>query len=339
MKRWQRIRKCSPDGKNDGDDCGDMALSNRRRQKGRAVNGILVLDKPAGLSSNAALQEVKRLFNASKAGHTGSLDPLATGVLPLCLGEATKISQFLLESDKEYLTTIMLGIRTDTGDSEGIEIEKSDASVVDLKEIGKVLNDFVGEISQLPPMYSALKHDGVPLYKLARQGVEVKRESRPITLHKIDLLGFQNGIIEIQVACSKGTYIRTLADDIGQKLGCGAHVTGLRRLKAGVFSAAECVSLPQLRALKETSGPGDYTALDALLLEMDLAVQHFPEVVLPRISANCVRQGQAVLVSHLPADGLVRLYEGTTFIGIGSILDDGRVAPRRIIVDHEGFTQ
>ncbi len=308
-------------------------MSNRRRQKGRAVNGILVLDKPAGMSSNAALQDVKRLFNANKAGHTGSLDPLATGVLPLCLGEATKISQFLLDSDKEYRVSIKLGVRTDTGDREGSIIESCASFEVKPEDLKDALRRFIGETDQIPPMYSALKQNGVPLYKLARQGIEVEREARQIFLHRIDLLKFENDTVELEVSCSKGTYIRTLADDLGQILGCGAHVDTLRRLKAGVFTEADCLTLPQLQEMRESSEAGDFSRLDASLLDMDRAVEHLPEVVLPQLSAGFIKQGQPVLIKHLPADGLVRLYEGRQFIGIGSILDDGRVAPRRMIVD------
>ena len=191
------------------------------RGKVRNVNGIILLDKAKGESSNYALQRIKRLFHAKKAGHTGSLDPLATGVLPLCLGEATKISQFLLDSDKRYLAKVKLGERTDSGDSEGVVIDVQRRIDVDYDALVQTLTKFEGEIKQLPPMYSALKHHGVPLYKLARKGISIKRKVRPVTIHKIGLMNFDNNIAEIDVTCSKGTYIRTLADDLGQELGCG----------------------------------------------------------------------------------------------------------------------
>lgn len=306
---------------------------NKRRQKGRAVNGILVLDKPKGLTSNAALQEVKRIFNAAKAGHTGSLDPLATGVLPLCFGEATKISQFLLDSNKRYRTTVRLGLRTDTGDSEGSVIAERDCSGIRRADIERVLKSFEGEIEQMPPMYSALKHQGVPLYKLARQGIEVERSARTIQLHRIALLNFEMPELELDIACSKGTYVRTLADDLGEALGCGAHVTVLRRLQAGAFDEADCVTLDQLKQAREGAEPEDYSPVDCHLIDMDRAVEDFPEVSLPESTAKFIKQGQPVLVRHLPDEGYVRLYEGSRFIGIGSILEDGRVAPRRMIVD------
>ena len=207
----------------------------RRKQKGRNIHGIVVLDKPLGGSSNHALQVVKRLFDANKAGHTGSLDPLATGVLPLCLGEATKVSQFLLDSDKAYRARIKLGERTDTADSEGEVIAKVENFTLDEAAVRAALRRFEGEIEQVPPMYSALKQDGQPLYKLARQGKTVERKARTITVYAIELTDFDADAkeIEIEVDCSKGTYIRTIADDLGQILGCGGHIIALRRLRAG----------------------------------------------------------------------------------------------------------
>ncbi|MFM1896610.1 MAG: hypothetical protein RLZZ385_1684 [Pseudomonadota bacterium] len=310
-------------------------LSKRRRQAGRQVNGILVLDKGPGVSSNAALQEVKRIYNASKAGHTGSLDPLATGVLPLCLGEATKLSQFLLNADKTYRVAIRLGIRTDTGDAEGAVIQRVDDPVISDAELGAALTSLTGSIQQVPPMYSALKHQGVPLYKLARQGVDVEREARPVVVYRLELLERDGDTLTLEIDCSKGTYVRTLADDLGNLLGCGAHVTALRRTRAGVFTEQDAVTVERLRELRDATAGADegFAAIDGLLVGMDQAVSNLPEVVLPEVTARCMRQGQPVLVRHLPEDGLVRLYEGDQFIGIGSILDDGRVAPRRMIVD------
>ncbi|MBL4819492.1 MAG: tRNA pseudouridine(55) synthase TruB [Gammaproteobacteria bacterium] len=306
----------------------------RARNKGRAINGIVILDKPRGESSNAALQQVKRLFNANKAGHTGSLDPLATGVLPICLGEATKISQFLLNSDKKYRVSIKLGIRTRTGDAEGEVIQQSDAVAVTTAEVKEALQRFTGPIKQVPPMYSAIKQNGVPLYKLAREGIEVERESRDIVIYSIDVLGLENNELEIDVHCSKGTYIRTLADDLGEVLGCGAHVSQLKRTQAGVFTESESVTIQHLREIRDSSETEDFSGLDEYLIDMDAAISDLPEVILPEVSAGWVKQGQAVLVRHLPEQGLVRLYQGEVFIGIGHILDDGRVAPRRMIVSH-----
>ncbi|MDX1491961.1 MAG: tRNA pseudouridine(55) synthase TruB [Pseudohongiellaceae bacterium] len=302
-----------------------------RRKRGRNLDGILVLDKAQGKSSNGCLQELKRLFEAEKAGHTGSLDPLATGVLPICFGEATKISQFLLDSDKGYRTKIQLGVRTDSADCQGEVIERRCADAVEREDIVKALEAFRGEIQQVPPMYSALKHQGKPLYKLAREGVEVERKARDVTIYSIELVSFssQDKTLELEVSCSKGTYIRTIADDLGEALGCGGHVVELRRLKAGPFCEAQSVSLEKLLAVKEADG---LEGLDAYLLGADTAVEALPEVNLPNDTAAFVKQGQAVIVRHLPESGLVRLYDEESFLGIGAVLDDGRVAPKRLFV-------
>jgi len=292
-----------------------------------------VLDKPQGLSSNEALQRVKRLFNARKAGHTGSLDPLATGVLPLCFGEATKLSQFLLDSDKRYRVEIQFGVRTDTGDAEGQVIAKTETVEIDRNQLEDALSKFVGTIEQIPPMYSAIKQQGVPLYKLAREGKEVERASREVTVYSLDLRDFNGLQLELDVHCSKGTYIRTLADDLGELLGCGAHVKELRRLQAGSFDEASSVSLERLEEVRQASEKDDYSTIDEYLQPMDRAVADLPEVELPEVTAGWIKQGQPVLVRHLPEAGLVRLYQDDMFIGIGSILDDGRVAPRRMITD------
>jgi tRNA pseudouridine55 synthase len=290
-----------------------------------------VLDKANGLSSNAALQEVKRLYEANKAGHAGSLDPLATGVLPVCLGEATKVSQFLLDSDKCYRARIKLGIRTDTGDSEGSIIERNAGISVSRKAIERALTKFKGEIEQVPPMHSAIKMNGVPLYKLARKGIAVERKPRLVTLYQVCLLEFVNSELELEISCSKGTYIRTIADDLGQELGCGAHVIELRRTQAGVFTEKDSISAEELALEKEKNRGLD--KIDQFLIPMDRAIQDLPEVNLPSITASHVKNGQAVLVRHLPKNGLVRMYEDEQFIGIGSIDDDGKVAPRRLIIN------
>ena len=304
-------------------------MAKQRRRKGRSISGIIVLDKAVGLSSNKALQEVKWLFEANKAGHTGSLDPLATGVLPLCLGEATKVSQFLLNSDKRYRARIKLGIRTDSADSEGQVIAQCDEVNVSREQVEQALQSFKGETQQIPPMHSALKVDGVPLYKLAREGKTISREARSICVYELELTDFQGDEIELEITCSKGTYIRTIADDLGQDLGCGAHIIALRRLQAGAFTEADCVSTDALREVKEKHG---MDRLDQNLIPMDRAIEDLPEVNLPSIAASQFKNGQSVLVRHLPEEGLVRLYEEEQFIGIGCIDDDGKVAPKRLIL-------
>ena len=304
-------------------------MSRRRRNRGRSINGIVILDKATGLSSNAALQQVKKLYEANKAGHTGSLDPLATGVLPLCLGEATKVSQFLLNSDKRYRTKIKLGERTDSGDKTGIVIQSIADFSVSEAGIEKELDAFRGEIEQLPPMHSALKVGGVPLYKMARKGIEIRREKRKVTIYEINLLNIAEDVIELDITCSKGTYIRTIADDLGQALGCGANIIELRRTQAGVFREEDC---KDVEALAELKVQGGLEFIDEQLIPMDQAIVELPEVNLPSVTASHLKNGQAVIVRHLPEEGLVRLYEEEQFIGIGCIDDDGKVAPRRLIV-------
>jgi len=303
-------------------------LATDRKRKGRDISGILLLDKPQGMSSNACLQQVKRLFQASKAGHTGALDPLATGVLPLCFGEATKVSQFLLEADKRYLTTIRLGERTNTADAEGEVISTRPVGELTKQALVTCLSQFKGDIEQVPPMYSALKHKGQPLYKLARAGMEVERKSRKISIHDLILHEFDGSSLSLEIHCSKGTYVRTIADDLGEALGCGAHVTALRRLQAGVFRLENCLTPETLQAIYEADGT---IGLDALLQAPDLAIAHLPKATLPAQMAAYVRQGQAVMLRQLPGSGLVRLYDEEEFIGIGEILDDGRVKPHRLI--------
>ncbi len=305
-------------------------MSRRRRNKSRDISGIVVLNKAAGLSSNSALQEVKKLYEANKAGHAGSLDPLATGVLPVCLGEATKVSQFLLDSDKRYRTRIKLGIRTDSGDSDGTIIEQHEKVTMSRKVVEHALTKFQGEVEQLPPMHSALKIKGVPLYKFARKGITVERKTRLISVYKIELVKFGNGELELDIACSKGTYIRTIADDLGQELGCGAHIIKLHRTQAGVFEEADCISSEELALDKASLG---LDKIDQHLIPMDQAILDLPEVKLPSSTAGYVKNGQSVLVRHVPEEGLVRMYEDEQFIGIGSIDDEGKVAPRRLIVN------
>ncbi len=297
----------------------------RRRNKGRVVNGILLLDKPLGITSNRALQRVKRLFNARKAGHTGNLDPMAGGVLPICLGEATKMSAFLLDADKRYRGTIKLGIRTSSADAEGEVIEQLPVPELQEQQITEVLARFMGKIDQIPPMYSALKHQGQPLYKLARQGFEVERKPRSVTIHKLELLHFDGDELTINVHCTKGTYVRTLAEDIGAALNCCAHLSALVRTKAGPFELADAVTLEQLEAAAQPE-------LDQLLLPMESALLDWPAVELPRETAHYFRKGQPVFVPQISSTGWVRIYEGKErFLGVGTILDDGRVAPKRLL--------
>ena len=301
----------------------------RRHVKGRDVNGILLLDKPAGITSNDALQQVKRLYFARKAGHTGSLDPLASGVLPICMGEATKVSAFLLDADKRYEVRCQLGVRTATADAEGEVLETRPVADYSDQQIEAVLEQFRGEIEQVPPMYSALKHEGQRLYKLARQGVEVEREARPVTIYELTMTGRGADWVDIRVHCSKGTYVRTLAEDIGERLGCGAHVSELRRTAVGPYAdEGQLVTLDRLRELKANDMP----AMDKLLLPLETALTQWPGVELSADAAFYLRQGQPVLVPRAPTSGWVRLYVGNrSFLGMGEILDDGRVAPRRLI--------
>ena len=303
----------------------------RRKNKGRNVSGVLLLDKPQGCSSNHILQKVKRLFGAAKAGHTGSLDPLATGMLPVCLGEATKISAFLLDSDKKYRLKCQLGVSTNTGDAEGEVIDTQDASAITEQDVLAVLPEFIGEIEQIPPMFSALKHNGERLYDLARQGIEVERKPRSITIYDIDFISLatddqQRIILELEVECSKGTYVRTLAEDIAKKLDCCAHITALRRLSVGPY-AGEMVTFEELTALAEEG----HDVLDACLQPIDSGVADWPDVHLGSDAAFYVRQGQPVLVPHAPTEGWVRIYDQSHFLGLGEIQDDGLVAPRRMI--------
>ncbi len=303
----------------------------RHKNKGRNISGVLLLDKPQGGSSNQVLQQVKRLFGAAKAGHTGSLDPLATGMLPVCFGEATKISAFLLDADKRYHLRCQLGVATTTGDTEGDVIETQDVSAITEEDIKKVLPDFIGEIEQVPPMYSAIKHNGERLYKLARQGIVVERKSRLITIYDIEFISYsrdeqQREILELEVHCSKGTYVRTLVEDIAKALGCGSHITSLRRLSVGPYSG-EMLTVDQLIALAAQGTD----ALDACLQPIDSGVSDWPDVHLDPDAAFYVKQGQAVMVPHAPTQGWVRIYDKNQFLGLGEIQDDGMVAPRRMI--------
>jgi tRNA pseudouridine55 synthase len=293
----------------------------------RQVNGLLLLDKPTGMTSNAALQSVKRLYQARKAGHCGSLDPLASGLLPICLGEATKISGYLLDANKTYRFTCRLGVTTTTGDAEGQVLDSRPVAEPDKAQVAEVLRGFTGPIDQVPPMHSALKHQGQRLYRLARQGIEVERRPRRVFIHELQLLDLRQDCLTCTVTCSKGTYVRTLAEDIGWVLGCGAHLIELRRTGVEPFDASQMVTLDSLRT---RAGRG-LTAMDSLLLPMDRALCGWPEVRLSADMAYYLRLGQAVSTLGAPRRGWVRLYRQDQFLGVGEILANGRVAPRRLV--------
>ena len=303
-----------------------------RRKKGRQVDGLLVLDKPTGMSSNAALQQAKRLFGAVKAGHTGSLDPLATGVLPLCFGEATKFSQFLLDADKGYESTFVLGVGTDTADADGAVITRASAAHLTEDSVTQAMVMLTGAIEQVPPMYSALKVDGQPLYKRARAGEQVERAARPVKIYGFELLSFEPGEqvrLGVKVRCSKGTYIRTLAEDLGAALGVPAHVSTLRRCQSGPFALDDCVTPEQLTAVKKS---GTDTDLDALLQPIESCIQHLPRLSLSEAATFYIRQGQPVLVPNGPQSGMVRIADaGGLFLGVGDMRDDGKLAPKRLL--------
>ena len=300
----------------------------RRRTNGRDINGILLLDKPVGITSNRALQIVKRIYKANKAGHTGNLDPLATGLLPLCLGEATKVSGYLLDSDKRYLATCKLGVKTSSADAEGDVIETRPVGDYSEVKIKQVLQNFSGEIEQIPPMHSALKVNGQPLYKLAHKGEVVERKPRKVTIYDIRFISLENDELKLEVFCSKGTYIRTLAEDIGESLGCGAHISALRRTLSGPFDIEHAVSLEELEHLAEDG----LDEIDAFLLPPEEALLDLPEVSLSEHTAHFVQQGQAVQVAKAPTEGMVRLHrDDGQFIGVGQVMDDGKVAPKRLI--------
>ncbi|MGH8283863.1 MAG: tRNA pseudouridine(55) synthase TruB [Gammaproteobacteria bacterium] len=294
----------------------------------RDVHGVLLLDKPTGITSNQVLQVVKRLFKARKAGHTGSLDPLASGLLPLCFGEATKLSAFLLDADKEYQVTCALGTRTATADTEGAVLEHRLVPVFTAGQIEKVLVHFRGEIQQIPPMYSALKHKGERLYDLAREGIEVPRAPRTVRIHELRLLGVTPASLELRVRCSKGTYIRTLVEDVAEALGTCGHVSVLRRLAVGPYGGT--FPMHGLEKLQQLAAAAPET-LDGLLLPVDSAVSHWPEINLGADAAWYFLRGQAVLVPSAPTIGWLRAYADGRFLGLAEVLADGRVTPRRLM--------
>ncbi len=298
----------------------------RNRRLGQDVNGVVILDKRVGISSNAALQEVKKLFHARKAGHTGSLDPLASGLLLVCMGEATKISSFWLNSDKRYRVKVKLGVSTTTGDSEGEVVERKPTDHVNEKDIVPVLEKFVGEIAQVPPMYSALKHNGTRLYELARKGVDVERKARIVTIFGLKLLFYKHDTLELDVHCSKGTYIRTLAEDIAVAMGSCGYVEQLLRLQVGEFVIEDGYKIEELERLASTGN------LNTSLVSVSDALKSWPSVCLSDELAFFVKQGQAVLSPKTPKERWVKLLtQNQHFFGIGEVLTDGKVAPRRIL--------
>ncbi|MCG6659543.1 tRNA pseudouridine(55) synthase TruB [Halomonas campisalis] len=298
-----------------------------RRRRGLPVNGVLLLDKPKGVSSNHALQRARRLFQAQKAGHTGTLDPMATGLLPVCFGEATKFSAHLLEADKVYRTRVELGIITDSGDAEGEVLERREVPTLGEADIEGALARFRGEIEQVPPMVSALKHQGRKLYELAREGKTVERAARRVTVYDARLLAFAGDAFELEVAVSKGTYVRTLAEDIGLALGTGAHISALRRLKTGPFTGEGMWTLEALEAL-----PGQ-AEREATLLPVDVLVAHLPRLEVDAAGARCLTHGQPVRMAagELAAGETTRLYCDGTFLGLGTVMGPQEVAPKRLL--------
>lgn len=306
-----------------------------KRKSGLNVHGIILLDKRLGVSSNKALQEVRRLFNANKAGHTGSLDPLATGLLPLCFGEATKVSALMLDDDKRYQVVVQLGVMTDTGDAEGQVIQAKPVPILSQAEILTCLEQFTGEIDQVPPMYSALKLNGKKLYELAREGVVVDRKARRITIYALELLKFDDAQavtpnqLTLDVSCSKGTYIRSLAEDIGNALGCGGTVTQLRRVVAGQFTIQQAKTIEQLTAMSEQE-------LQDALIRVDEPLEHIPLVSLTSQQAIAINYGQSIEfklsddLGSINTPALIRMYQDDIFLGLGEMGLDGRIAPKKL---------
>lgn len=294
------------------------------KKRGKDIHGIFLLDKPQGITSNQALQKVRRMFDARKAGHTGSLDPIATGLLPLCFGEATKVSQYLLEAPKRYLACIRFGVSTTTCDTEGDIIEQVDCDI-DESRVKTILPQFQGDIRQVPPMYSALKHKGQPLYKLARQGIEVERAPRAVTVHEAGVVSLENNLLCLDLTVSSGFYVRSLAHDMGQLLGCGGHIESLRRTAVAGFGIDKAVSLERLERMSVDERLN-------CLIPADKGISFMPPVELTVDAAYYLIQGQPVKAPSAPDSGLVRLYDkNRQFLGIGRVLDDGRVAPKRLL--------
>ncbi len=290
----------------------------------RKIHGVLLLDKPLGYSSNQALQKIKWLFQAEKAGHTGTLDPLATGLLPICLGEATKFAQYVTDADKTYIANIKLGIKTATGDAEGDVISTKPVNV-SRQQFEQTCQQFIGNISQIPPMHSALKHEGKALYKYAREGLEIERKARQVKIQHIAIVSLDGSDAVVNVRCSKGTYIRTLAEDIGSALGCDAHLTALHRIETAGYSIQDAVSIDQL----ETMSP---EMRDQHLLPVDSAIEILPKVTINMDAAYYFKQGQAIWEPGQIPDGSLRIYkEDGAFIGLGMRMEDGKIAPKRLV--------
>ena len=302
-----------------------------RRRRGRIIDGLLLLDKARGVTSNFALQQVKSLFNAAKAGHTGSLDPLATGMLPICFGEATKFCQYLLEADKHYTVVAQLGMRTTTGDSEGEVIQQQAVPVFKSKQLEQTLTRFRGVITQIPSMFSAIKYQGKPLYELARQGIEVPRQPREVHIYELSLVTYDKTLqqLTLDVHCSKGTYVRNLVEDIGIDLTCDAHVIALRRNRVAAFKEQQMISFDELRPIKETQG---CEALDRSLISLETAFSQWPKVCLTETLAFYLRRGESVWVPKAPSEGLVSLILAEQdFLGLGEVQEDGRIKPKRLV--------
>ena len=304
-----------------------MGRGARKPQGFRDIDGILLLDKPTGISSNKALQAARFLFKANKAGHTGSLDPLASGMLPICFGEATKFSNYLLDASKSYRALCQLGKTTSTGDAEG-EITSESPVQVEAQDVEEVISQFIGKVEQIPPMYSAVKHKGQRLYKLARKGKEVERAPRQIEIYSLQMLGFNQSVFEMDVHCSKGTYIRTLAEDIGKALGCGAFLSQLRRTGVQPYWKNDSYSLDDLRDISEQG----LASLDRCLLPVNSALVDFPELIVNPLAADYLKQGQSVRIKSAPLSGLLSLItEEGRFIGIGAVDSDGSILPKRLM--------
>ncbi len=302
----------------------------KRNPKGRNINGIVLLDKDPGMTSNAALQKIKRLFFAKKAGHTGALDPLASGILPICLGQATKVARFLLDEDKRYFVRGQLGLTTTTGDSQGAVIKTQSSSHLGAGEIITAVQNFLGEITQVPPMYSALKKNGQPLYKLARQGIEIERAPRPAKIYKIDYLSYKKEVLSLEVSCSKGTYIRTLVEDIGEQLGCGAHVVELRRIGFAHIDITQTIRLADLDNLAQNG----YRALDKKILATEDMLPKFKSVYLNAQQSIDIQCGIAIeSLAKQDIGGWVKLFdEKKQFLGIGQYQKNGIIAPKRLFI-------
>ena len=304
-------------------------MSKRNNHQVRDISGVVLLDKASGSSSNHALQQVKRLFNAKKAGHTGSLDPLASGLLPICLGQATKVAKFLLDEDKRYFVSAKLGQATSTGDSEGKITSFGSTQGIDESSIRTILSDFIGGINQVPPMYSALKLNGTPLYKLARKGIEIERDSRPVTVHEINFLDLENSVLNLEVFCSKGTYVRTLVEDIGKSLGCGGHVVELRRIGFAHLELSGSKTYEQLLKLKEQSL--DY--LDSVLIGADKMLPNLKSVYLDSEQTRDIRLGKKIEYSGFRTYQKLKLYDNNKkFLGIGESNTISEILPKRLFV-------